>query len=156
MAHWKKRETVFAEYGFQMTLPGGWQVRPCSQPDQWVYRGTDRQESITIRRDDPLIGRNNAEQNQLLERIVARDRRSNELRLAKTGALELSDPEYGEWAGVRAGWYSASTGEKGGFHSLIICPKSAVWTVLYEDIKLTPEETQERMREIFDSIAFQK
>jgi hypothetical protein len=156
MAHWKKRETLFAEYGLQITLPGVWQIRPSQHIDQWFYKGAEYAELFTIRRNDPLIGRNNAEQNQLLERIVARDIRSCELRMTRAADLELSEPEYGERAGVRAGWYSGVTGEKAGFHTLIICPKSAVWTLLYEGSKLSNEERQERATLIFDSVELQR
>jgi len=44
MAHWKKRETVFEEYGMRLVLPGNWQLKVAESGRRWIYRSVDHRE----------------------------------------------------------------------------------------------------------------
>ena len=155
MAHWKKRETVFAEYGIELKMPGAWQLRPQDDPERWLYRSADHKEHLTITRS-PMEGQP-GEETEILRKAIHRNRRAAELGYARQPELELAPPEYGERVGVPASWYRGSAGEsEHQFQALFLCPSEAVWTFFYEGFRIPEATAEEHARWIFDSIAWRE
>ena len=156
MPHWKKRETFFAEYGIELTLPGAWQLRPSDDPIRWFYRSADHKEYLTISRRDMEGARKESEEAALMQRAVARHRRAVELGFGRVPNLTMSEVEYGERLGVPAGSYMGGAGDEHQFWSVLLFPKGTVWGFFYEAFRFAQDDAEERARVIFEAIAFRK
>ena len=153
MPHWKKRETVFSEYGFQVKMPGYWQLRPTNDPVRWQFRSADHKEQLTVARGEAAGSEGG--QAAMMRRAVTRNRRAVELGFGRVPDLELSEPEYGEQAGAPAGWYDGTAGEGSHrFRSLLLFSDQAVWSLFYESFKLSEADAETRGREILESAFF--
>ncbi len=152
MAHWKKRETVFAEYELELTMPGAWQLRPSDDPCRWIYRSPEHREHVTISRGEALRARNKADEGVLVQRALLRNRRAVELEFGRAPGFELEETEYGEKAGASAGWFHGVAGPDQRFWSITVCPEDAVWSVFYQTLKLREADAEEKARAILDSI----
>ncbi len=149
MPHWKKRETVFAEYEVGLTMPGNWQLRLSPDPDRWFYRSADHKEHLTIARGEFTEGEGEVG----VRRAVARNRRAVELGFGRVPDLILSEPEYGERLGVPSSTYGGTAGEGAHqFWALLLFPDRAVWSFFYEAFKLPEVEAETRAQVILDSI----
>lgn len=152
MSQWKKRETVFDEYGLRLVLPGNWQLRSGDGGERWIYRSADRKEQITIATLD-LLGER--DRRLMKHRATTRHRRAVELGLGREPEFALSEEEEGECAGVESVRYEGEA--NGGSHlffAILLFPKASVgWSVFYEAFKLELKEAELRMREVIDSMA---
>ena len=150
MAHWKQRETVFAEYELALTLPGRWQLRPSESPTHWLYRSAEKHtEHLTISREEPGEELDEA----ILRRLAARQRRGMELGFGRVGDLKVSELEYGERFGVPALSYRGeSPSLHHRFHVLFICPERTVWTLVYDAFRFEQEQADTHAEAIFASI----
>lgn len=150
MAHWKKRETVFDEYGLHLVLPGNWQLRVLESGRRWIYRSADRKEQVTIATIDLLGERDRA---LAIQRATQRHRRALELGLGREPDFSLTEPEATECAGVEAVWYE---GEANGgthlFYSMLLFPASSGWSVFCEAFRLGRDTAESKIRGVLDSI----
>ncbi|MCX6967081.1 MAG: hypothetical protein NTZ46_04765 [Verrucomicrobia bacterium] len=152
MAHWKQRETVFAEYELALTLPGRWQLRPSDSPTRWLYRSAEKPtEHLTILREEPgEVGDDDA----TLRRIVARQRRAMELGFGRVSDLTMSEPESGERGGVPTFCYSGSTpSAHHRFHVFFAFPPRTVWILVYDAFRLDEAQADAHAEVIFASVA---
>lgn len=156
MAHWKKRETLFSEYGIELTMPGAWQLRPSTGPQRWMYRSTDHREHLTITMGDAEKARNPGEMNAILRRSVERQRRAVELSYGRMPELTISETEYGERSETPAGWYRGSAGSKHRFWALLLFTPDAVWALFYEAFNLSEEAAGARAQATFETISIRK
>jgi len=153
MAHWKKRETLFAEYGIRLVLPGHWQLRPSDEAGRWIYRSADRREQVTITHGELPMGGNDEE--TLIRRAVMRHRKAVELGFDRAHDLAMTEPEHGEWEEVPSVRYSGSAdGERHCFHALLLFPERMVWAFFYETFSVPEAVAAERAGEILEKIAF--
>ncbi|HWL51533.1 MAG TPA: hypothetical protein VNQ90_03810 [Chthoniobacteraceae bacterium] len=151
MAHWKKRETLFSQYGFEVTLPGHWQSRESGDADRWIYRSADRKEQLTLSRGESI----GAEDEPARQRVIVRQRRAIELGFDRLPDLHLSEPELLEHSGVVAARFEGSADqERLVFSSLLLFEQESVWTLFHEALKLQPEEAHRRAGEIFLTARF--
>ncbi len=142
-AHWKKRETLFAEYGVEITLPGAWQHRPDGDATHWHYRSADKRETLTIARQEQTDSDDVA-----LRQAVARHRRAVELGFSRTG-VEISEPEEREEGGIV---FCGGSGADHFFHALVLCMQESVWTLFYESHRLSEETAHEHAHAIWASV----
>ncbi len=142
-AHWKKRETLFAEYGVEITLPGPWQHRPDGDASHWHYRSADKRETLTIARQEQIDPDAEA-----LRKAVGRHRRAVELGFSRTGA-EISEPQEREEGGIV---FEGSASEGHCFHALVVCMQERVWTLFYESHRLSEETAREHAHAIWASV----
>lgn len=152
MAHWKQRETVFGEYELAVTMPGRWQLRPSDSPTRWLYRSVEKHnEHVTIQREEPAALE--GEEDATLRRWVGRQRRSLELNFGRVVDLKMSEPEYGEWAGMPAVRYQGEAPSlERRFQVFFVCPPRAVWTLVYDAYRFTEEQAETHAQAIFDSV----
>ena len=153
MAHWKKRQTVFAEYGLGLTMQGAWQLRPSNDPYRWLYRSADHREHLTLSMGEAESVRNEREREAALHRAVGRHLRAVELGFARVPGLEIAETTYGEHGGVSAAWYHGAAGASHRFHSLLLHTNDAVWALFYEAFRLTETDAADHAQAIFDSVA---
>lgn len=152
MAHWKQRQTLFAEYGLRLTMPGAWQLRPGDDPRRWLFRSADHREHLTISMADAEFTRGAKEIEAVLRRALARHRRAVELGFARVPDLSFSDSELGERAGVPAGWYAGNAGAEHRFSALLLKVDGTVWTFFHEAFRLPEEEVDARAQAIYATI----
>ena len=152
MAHWKKRETLFAEYGIELRMPGAWQLRPSSNPVSWLYRSADHREHLTISRGEIATPRAGASQNPEHERALTRQRKAVELGFARVPDLAMGEPEHGERGGVPAAWYQGQAGGQHVFSALMLFSQGTVWTFFHEAFRMREEDAQASADAIFDSV----
>ncbi len=151
MAHWKKRETLFSEHGFEVTLPGHWQSRDTGDTERWLLRSADRKEQLTLSRGEAIA----PEDASGRQRVVARQRRSIELGFHRLPDLQLSEAESFEHAGVIAARFGGSADdERLVFSALLLFDGESVWTLIHEAFKLQPQEARERAEAIFLTARF--
>ncbi len=149
MAHWKARETVFSQYGFEVTLPGHWQARDTGDAERWLYRSGDRKEQLTITRweitsidDEP----------EVVERTVARHRRAVELGFGRLPDLTLEEPVYDDREGFPlVGFAGSAEGELHRMRSQLVFEERVVWVLFYEAFRMRPQEAEERGAQIVAS-----
>ena len=152
MAHWKKRETLFAEDGVRFTLPGHWQSRPSDEPGRWLYRSADRREQVTIIQAE-LNGGN--DEDVAIRRAVSRHRKAVELGFDRAHDLNMTEPDFGERDGLVSAFYSGTANEeRHRFCSLLLFPERTVWSFFYETFNLSETEATERAEEILGTIVF--
>jgi len=152
MAHWKQRQTVFAEYGLWLTMPGAWQLRPSDDPHRWLFRSADHREHLTISMAEAEYTRNADEREAAMRRALARNRRAAELGFARVTGLSITEPEFGARAGAVAGWYSGDAGSEHRFSALLLNIEGALWSFFYEAFRLPAEEANARAETIYSSI----
>ena len=152
MAHWKQRQTEFAEYGLGVTMPGAWQLRPSNDPHRWLYRSADHREHLTISLAESEFARDAQEREVLVRRALARNRRAVELGFARLPDLLISEPEFGMRSGVSAGWYAGGAGTAHCFSALFLNTDDALWGFVYEAFRIPQEEADTRAAAIFDAI----
>ena len=150
-AHWKQRETLFAEYGLRLILPGAWQLRPLDVPRRWIYRSADHREHLTITMGDAESVRTDRERDASLRHALAKNRRAVELGFARMPEFEMSEVEVGVRADVLAGWYQGGAGQAHRLMVLVLWTNDAVWSFVYEGFRLPEGQAEVRSAAIFDS-----
>ena len=154
MAHWKKRETLFAEYGVRFALPGHWQLRPSDEPERWFYRSADRREQVTAARSE-LSGGNG--EDAAIRRAVARHRKAVELGFDRAHDLVMADPDFGERNGFVTAFYSGSANEeRHRFWALLLFHERTAWSFFYETFSLPEEEAAEHAEKVLGTVTFKE
>ena len=154
MAHWKQRETLFAEYGLRLILPGAWQLRPSCDPHRWMYRSADHREHLTISMGETESARTDRERDAALRHALARSRRAVELGYARMPELSVRDAEVGERVGTPAGWYQGVAGPAHQFMVLLLRTDDAIWNLFYEAFRLPEGDAEARSTVIFNAVTF--
>jgi hypothetical protein len=154
MAHWKKRETLFAEYGARLTLPGHWQLRPSDEPDRWFYRSADRREQVTIAHSELSVGNG---EDAAIRRAVARHRKAVELGFDRAHDLIMTEPDFGQRdALVTAFYFGTANEERHRFWALLLFPERTVWSFFYETFNLSEVEAVERAEAVLGTVTFRE
>lgn len=152
MPHWKQRETLFCEYELTVTLPGRWQARPMESPMQWLYRSAEKhKEHVTLIREetDGLQGQEEAS----YQKVILRRRRAIELGFGRNINLVLTPLETGERDGLRIfAFRGEAPAVEHRFEVLFLCKPRAVWTLVYDAFRLTPEQVEDHANAIFGSV----
>jgi len=155
MAHWKKRETLFAEYGFRFALPGHWQLRPSDEGDRWLYRSADRKEQVTVIRAELPSGGNGEE--AAMRRAVARHRKTVELGFDREPDLEMTEFEFDERGGLPMAFYSGTADhERHRFWALLLFSERTVWSFFYETFSVPEAEAAARADAALQTVVFKE
>ena len=152
-AHWKQRETVFCEYELALTLPGRWQLRPSDSPTRWLYRSAEKHtEHLSLTREEPgEVG----EEQAVLRRVVARQRRVMELGFGRVADLTLSEPVYGECLGAPSVSYHGDVpSARHRFHVFFLFPPRTVWTLVYDAFRVDDARADADAAAIFASVVY--
>ncbi len=152
MPHWKQRETRFCEYELTVTLPGRWQARPMDSPTQWLYRSAEKhKEHVTLIREEPegLQGQEEVS----YQKVILHRRRAIELGFGRNINLVTAPLETGERNGTRLfAFRGEAPAVEHRFEVLFLCRPRAVWTLVYDAFRLTPEQAEDHAAAIFGSV----
>lgn len=177
MAHWKKRETVFSEYGCIIHLEGHWQLRPGEDGSRWSFRSADRREQVTISRMEAI---GSGDREAQAHRLVGRSRRALELSLGRLPEFFISEPEYNveepakPWEAEDYDWsdyswedeaaldvsrpvarFHGSVGEgEHFFYAALFVNGDEGWQIFYEAFKVPEAVAQERFDSLLASVSF--
>jgi len=177
MAHWKKRETVFSEYGCTIHLEGHWHLRPGEDGSRWSFRSADRREQVTISRLEAIGAGDRAAR---VRHVAGRSRKALELSLGRMPHFFVSEPEYSDeepakpWEAEDYDWsnyswedetapdvthpvarYHGSAGEgEHLFYAALYLKGDEAWQVFYEAFKLPEAVAQERFESLLGAISF--
>jgi len=144
MAHWKKRETIFREYGFTVTMPGHWQQRDTGDGNRWFYRSPDRREQLTITRlEEVVIDHGEAE--AAIRKAALRNRRAVELAFGRVPDVAYTPMECAGHEGHRVVRFEGEVpSARLWFTSLLLFDTRVAWALFYESHKLGEDEARGR------------
>jgi len=144
MAHWKKRETIFREYGFTVTMPGNWQQRDTGDLNRWFYRSPDRREQLTLTRlEEVVIDHGEAE--TAIRKAALRTRRAVELAFGRVPDVSYTPMATGEHDGNPLIRFEGEVpSARLWFASMLLFDTRMAWALFYESHKLGEEEARER------------
>lgn len=152
MAHWKKRETTFSEYGTQFSLPGAWQLRPSDEPRRWFYRSSDKRQQLTVANSD-LEGYDLEEE---MERAVGKARRSVDLTFRRFPDFEMSETEIGEHGEIpEAGFLGSAGNDDHRFRMWLLFHNGQLWSFFYETFRIREEEVHEHFDQFRAALQFE-